>query len=161
LYYRLSVFPIVVPPLRERAEDIAPLAQHFLDRSCAELGRDPLRLSKQQVDNLQCHNWPGNIRELKNIIERSVILSKGGRARLDLALPVVSRTRESTESAVLAESNFVSDAEIREREKANMIAALRHTNWRIWGADGAAELLGLKPSTLTYRMKAFGIRKDE
>ncbi len=161
LFYRLSVFPIEVPPLRERTEDIAPLAQHFLDRSCAELGRDPLRLSKQQVDSLQKHNWPGNIRELKNIIERAVILSKGGRIRLDLAMPVESRTRGSAESAATAKSDYITDAEIREYEKANMIAALRHTNWRIWGADGAAELLGLKPSTLTYRMKVFNIRKDE
>jgi len=161
LFYRLSVFPIEVPPLRERAKDIAPLAQHFLDRSCAELGRDPLRLSKQQVNSLQTHNWPGNIRELKNVIERAVILSKGSRARLDLAMPVESRTRGSAESALIAGSDFVTDAEIRDREKANMLAALRHVNWRVWGPDGAAELLGLKPSTLTYRMKVFDIGKDE
>lgn len=161
LFYRLSVFPIEVPPLRKRAEDIAPLAQHFLERTCAELGRDPLRLSKQQVDSLKRHHWPGNIRELKNVIERAVILSKGTRARLDLAMPSDSRTAEPVESTLTVDSDFVTDAEIRELEKTNMIAALRHVNWRIWGDDGAAELLGLKPSTLTYRMKVFGIRKDE
>ena len=75
-------------------------------------------------------------------------------------MPSESRTRGPAESALTAESDFVTDAEIRELEKANMIAALRHVNWRIWGDDGAAELLGLKPSTLTYRMKVFGIRKD-
>ncbi len=160
LYYRLSVFPIEVPPLRERIEDIAPLAQHFLERTCVELGRDPLRLSKQQVDQLQQHNWPGNIRELKNVIERAVILSKGSRARLDLAMPNETITTAPVNSVAADEADFVTDAKIRELEKANMVAALRHANWQIWGNDGAAELLGLKPSTLTYRMKAFDIRKD-
>jgi len=160
LYYRLSVFPIGVPPLRERSADIAPIAQHFLERTCAELGRDPLRLSRQQVERLQRHSWPGNIRELKNVVERAVILSKGGRARLDLAMPGETNTRAPAQSAAADDADFVTDADIRELEKANMIAALRHADWRIWGADGAAGLLGLKPSTLTYRMKVFGIRKD-
>ena len=159
LFYRLSVFPIEVPPLRERAEDIAPLAQHFVERICAELGRDPLRLSRQQVDRLQRHSWPGNIRELKNIIERAVILSKGGRARLDLAMPGETNNAAPADSAASGKAGFVTDAEIRELEKANMIAALRHAGWRIWGTDGAAELLGVKPSTLTYRMKVLGIKK--
>ncbi|MCP4949063.1 MAG: AAA domain-containing protein, partial [Aestuariibacter sp.] len=160
LYYRLSVFPIEVPPLRERSEDIASIAQHLLERICAELGRDPLRLSKQQVERLQRHSWPGNIRELKNVIERAVILSKGGRPRLDLAMPDETNTQIPAETVAAEKADFVTDAEIRELEKANMIAALRHANWRIWGSDGAAELLGLKPSTLTYRMKVFSIPKE-
>jgi PAS domain S-box-containing protein len=160
LYYRLSVFPIVVPPLRERAEDIVPLAQHFLERTCADLGREPLRLSNQQADSLQRYTWPGNIRELKNVIERAVILSKGGRARFDLAMPGDAPTEGTVASAAPAEADFVTDAAIRDLEKANMIAALRHANWRIWGEDGAAGLLGVKPSTLTYRMKVFGISKE-
>jgi PAS domain S-box-containing protein len=161
LYYRLSVFPIDVPPLRDRLEDIAPLAQHFLECSCIELGRDPLTLSKQQVEQLQLHSWPGNIRELKNVIERAVILSTGGRARLDLAMPGEITASAQVIDVETAKADFISDAAIREMEKANMIAALRHANWQIWGDGGAAELLGLKPSTLTYRMKVFGIRKDE
>ena len=161
LFYRLSVFPIEVPPLRERPEDIAALAQHFLVRSCAEMRRDPLRLSKQQVEGLQRQHWPGNIRELKNVIERAVILSKGTQTRLDLAMPDQSNAnmQDLTEAADAAD--FVSDAQFRELEKANMIAALQHSNWRIWGSGGAAELLGLKPSTLTYRMKIFHIHKGE
>lgn len=161
LYYRLSVFPVAVPPLRERPEDIALLAQHFLARSCAELRRDSLRLSKQQVQRLQRHSWPGNIRELKNVIERAVILSKGNRARLDLAMPAETSPLARAEGGTGNSDSFVTDKEIRELEKTNMIAALRHANWRIWGSDGAAELLGLKPSTLTYRMKVLGIRKNE
>ena len=160
LYYRLSVFPIDVPPLRDRLEDIAPLAQHFLESSCIELGRDPLRLSKQQVEQLQRHTWPGNIRELKNVIERAVILSTGGRARLDLAMPGEISSSAGDNEVATAEADFVSDAAIRDMEKTNMIAALRHADWQVWGDGGAAELLGLKPSTLTYRMKVFGIRKD-
>ena len=160
LFYRLSVFPIIVPALRERSNDIAPLAQHFLYRSCTELGREPLKLSKQQVQTLQKHNWPGNIRELKNVIERAVILSTGSRARLDLVMPDVSQTRIPSENSTESTLKFTTDAEIREVEKANMIVALKHANWQVWGEGGAAELLGVKPSTLTYRMKVFGIGKD-
>ena len=160
LFYRLSVFPIEVPPLRERAADIAPLAQHFLERTCIELGREALRLSQSQVESLQRQRWPGNIRELKNVIERAVILSKGSRARLDLTMPGSPSESALVENSMGDQASFVTDAVIREQEKANMLALLRHANWRIWGSDGAAELLGLKPSTLAYRMKVFGIRKD-
>jgi PAS domain S-box-containing protein len=161
LYYRLGVFPIVVPPLRDRREDIGPLAEHFLERSCTELGRDPMRLSKQQVQQLMRHRWPGNIRELRNIIERAVILSSGNRARFDLAIPdsVDARAETTTDQMPLDGTGFVSDAEMREREKLNLIAALRHANWRVWGTNGAAGLLGIKPSTLTYRMRVLGITK--
>lgn len=161
LYYRLSVFPILVPPLRERPEDIAPLAEHFLARSCADLGRDPMRLSKQQARQLMACRWPGNIRELRNVIERAVILSTGARARLDLAMPDDSAATSdiTTTSAPSDEEGFVTEAEMREREKANLIAALRYTDWRVWGPDGAAALLGIKPSTLTYRMKVLDITK--
>lgn len=166
LFYRLSVFPIQVPPLRERPEDVAPLAQHFLARACAELGREGMRLSQQQVEALQRHDWPGNIRELKNVIERAVILGTGGRARLDLAMPgdandaVDPAPTEPGPERPDGHAGFVTDAEIRAREKANMLAALRHARWKVWGSDGAAELLGLKPSTLAYKMKALGLRKE-
>ena len=161
LYYRLGVFPIVVPPLRDRREDIAPLAEHFLARTCVDLGRDPMRLSKQQAQQLMHHDWPGNIRELRNVIERAVILSTGTRARIDLAMPDGADTQPggTTDLTPSDGSGFVTDAEIREREKANLIAALRHANWRVWGPDGAARLLGIKPSTLTYRMTVMGITK--
>jgi PAS domain S-box-containing protein len=163
LYYRLGVFPIVVPPLRDRREDIGPLAEHFLTRTCADLGRDPMSWSKQQVNQLMGHRWPGNIRELRNVIERAVILSSGGRARLDLAMPDDIETPADVEVATAKSdgTEFVTDAEMREHEKANLIAALRHADWRVWGPDGAAALLGIKPSTLTYRMKVLGINKPD
>jgi transcriptional regulator with GAF, ATPase, and Fis domain len=120
-----------------------------------------MRLSNQQVEQLVGYRWPGNIRELRNIIERAVILSSGSRPRLDLAMPdgAYAQPEIGTAPAPSAETDFVTDAEMREREKANLIAALRHANWRVWGSDGAAGLLGIKPSTLTYRMKALGIAK--
>ncbi|MBU1192757.1 MAG: sigma 54-interacting transcriptional regulator [Gammaproteobacteria bacterium] len=161
LYYRLGVFPILVPPLRDRRDDIGPLAAHFLARTCADLGRDPMRLSKQQVRQLMGHSWPGNIRELRNVVERAVILSTGSRARFDLAMPDAADTEPDMVADPIGSdgSDFVTDAEMREREKTNMIAALRHANWQVWGSDGAAALLGIKPSTLTYRMRVLGISK--
>ena len=161
LYYRLGVFPIMVPPLRDRREDIGPLAEHFLVRTCVNLGREPMRLSKQQAMQLLLHSWPGNIRELRNIIERAVILSTGSRARLDLAMPddFDIQPDVTTDLTPSDGTEFVTDAEMREREKANLTAALRYANWRVWGPDGAASLLGIKPSTLTYRMKVLGIPK--
>ena len=159
LYYRLSVFPIEVPPLRERAADIAPLATHFLELIAAELGRE-LRLTQQHLSRLESHQWPGNIRELKNVIERAAISSPGKRLRIDLALPDAVPSVTTTRPSNSDESTFVSDAEFRGMERANIVAALRYAGWRIWGSDGAAELLGLNPSTLKYRMKQLGIRKD-
>ena len=161
LYYRVSVFPVEVPPLRERLDDIAPLALHFLEKFCSELGRDPLRMTQSQVATLQRHAWPGNIRELKNVIERAVISSTGKRLRLDLALsnaPAVmpASNRSSGQDA----SEYVTVEEFREFEKANVTAALQHAGWKTWGPGGAAELLGMKPSTLSYRMKLLGISKQ-
>ena len=162
LYYRLSVFPIDVPPLRDRVADIAPLATHFLNLIAAELGREQLRLTQQQLSLLQKHQWPGNIRELKNVIERAAISSNGMRLRIDLALPeVIASSAATTPGSGSIPSSFVTDAEFRLLEKANMVAALRQADWRIWGSDGAAELLGLNPSTLKYRMTQLGIQRDE
>lgn len=160
LYYRLSVFPIELPPLRERIEDIGPLAAHFLDAICADLGRDPLVLTKQHTVMLQRHQWPGNIRELRNVIERAVILTKAARLRLDLALGGAAKTESVAESAAEDELQYLTETEFRAREKQNLIAALRAANWRVWGPDGAAAMLGIRPSTLSYRINAFGIEKE-
>jgi PAS domain S-box-containing protein len=159
LYYRLSVFPIEVPPLRERRKDIGSLAKQFLENVCKEQGRDILTLTRQQIDGLCRYNWPGNIRELKNIIERAVILSKGGRLRLDLAMHSDHSAMKTLAPISSDDEEFVSDAVFREKEKLNMVAALRYSKWRISGTDGAAELLGIKPSTLAYRMKVYGIKQ--
>jgi PAS domain S-box-containing protein len=160
LYYRLSVFPIELPPLRDRIEDVVPLATHFLETICAELGRDPLNLSKQHTVMLQKHRWPGNIRELRNVIERSVILTKGARLRLDLAMGGAVEPGPASPPVVAETGQFLTEDEFRATERQNLIAALRSANWRVWGPDGAAAMLGIKPSTLSYRMSAFGIEKD-
>jgi len=160
LYYRLSVFPIELPPLRERIEDIGPLASHFLDSICADLGRDTLALTRQQTASLQKHQWPGNIRELRNVIERAVILTKGARLRLDLALGGAVKGEIALESPESGDSPFLTESEFRATEKQNLVAALRTANWRVWGPDGAAAMLGISPSTLSYRMNAFDIEKD-
>ena len=159
LYYRISVFPVELPPLRNRVADIVPLAIHFLDLICTELGRDSLALTKQHAVMLQKQYWPGNVRELRNVIERAVILTKGARLRLDLAIGSATKVATTIESDETVQ--FLTEEEFREKEKQNLVAALRSADWHIWGPDGAAALLGIKPSTLSYRMNAFGIRKSQ
>ena len=160
LYYRLTVFPIELPPLRQRTEDIVPLAAHFLTDICTSLGRSAPRLTRQQSDVLLQHQWPGNIRELRNVIERAVILTGGSRLRLDLALGSRPTSSRPGDPAASSATDFRTEEEFRELEKQNLVAALRSANGRVWGPDGAAAMLGIKPSTLTYRMNAFGIEKN-
>ncbi|WNG33471.1 GAF domain-containing protein [Archangium violaceum] len=162
LYYRLSVFPIEVPPLRERKEDLPLLAAHFVRQACARLGRPTLTMGAEQLENLQRYDWPGNVRELENVIERAVILSNGAeRLRLDLALPETARRSRATppRPTTPPAPTFVTDAELRRREKENLQAALDAARGRIYGPEGAAARLGLKPTTLASRMKALGIPK--
>ncbi|MCH8250107.1 MAG: sigma 54-interacting transcriptional regulator [Proteobacteria bacterium] len=159
LYYRLSVFPMELPPLRERAEDIVPLAAHFLEAICLELNRDTLALTKHHCAMLQKHLWPGNIRELRNVIERAVILTRGERLRLDLAMGSATKANTEPEAPASDAQQFLTEEEFRRKEKQNLVAALQSADWRVWGPDGAAALLGIKPSTLSYRMDAFDIRK--
>jgi len=162
LYYRLCVFPVDVPPLRERIEDVGPLATHFLDVICRELGREPLRMTKTQLALLRSHRWPGNIRELRNVIERAIISSPGSRLRLDHALPDVDPATPTPRVAEsVSASDVMTEAELRALEKANLVAALRQCEGRIWGPGGAAALLGIKASTLTYRMKRLGVVKPQ
>ncbi|WP_342376376.1 sigma 54-interacting transcriptional regulator [Myxococcus stipitatus] len=160
LFYRLSVFPIEVPPLRDRLEDVPLLAQHLLGRVCAKLNLSPPRMTQAQVQALQRYDWPGNVRELENVLERAVILSRGGRLRLELALPDArgpagrdARPRESG-----ASSTFITEKEWRRREKENLKAALAAAGGKVYGPGGAAELLGLAPTTLASRLKALGIK---
>ncbi len=156
LYYRLSVFPIEVPALRERQADIVPIAQHFVRDACRQLGRQPLRMTKGHAVELVKHAWPGNIRELKNVIERAVILSAGELLRLDLAMPPA--TPDNVNPVALPQTDeLLTDAEFRVLEKHNIAKALRVAKGKISGAGGAAELLGIKPSTLAYRMSKLGV----
>lgn len=160
LFYRLSVFPIDVPPLRDRPEDVLQLAQHFLEQTCNEFGRKPLKLTRGQAEVIQAYDWPGNVRELKNVIERAVILSKGNNLRLDLSLPQGAGHATGIESASLpGDHQVLTENQMRALQKQNIVEALKQANWRVSGKDGAAELLGIKSTTLADRIKSFGIRK--
>lgn len=162
LYYRLNVFPIQVMPLRERKEDIMLLAQHFIKLSAKELGCPKPRLTQAGVVQLQSYGWPGNIRELRNLIERAVILARGGALEFDLpsgkdALPIAPSSRAIDEANTLRE--FFTELEMRQRERENLLAILKKSGWKIKGADGAAELLGVKPTTLLSRIKKMGLKR--
>ncbi len=161
LYYRLGVFPIDVPPLRERGDDVIMIATHVLEQVCRDFGREPLSLTQKHVDALRLYDWPGNVRELKNVIERAVILSEGNQLRLDLSLTAVESPKptDRAPSAAPVEPAFVTDAEMRDRMRANIIAALEAADWRVSGGRGAAKLLGMKPSTLSDRMRVLGISR--
>jgi PAS domain S-box-containing protein len=160
LFYRLSVFPIEVPPLRARGDDVIQIASHFLERTCQDFGHRPLTLSKQQAALLKRYEWPGNIRELKNVIERAVILSRGKVLRLDLAMSDILNPPAGAEPQAKQQGEaLLTELEIRELERRNMVRALEMAQWRVSGPNGAAELLGVKPTTLTDRMKKLGLRK--
>jgi transcriptional regulator with GAF, ATPase, and Fis domain len=169
LYYRLSVFPIRIPPLRDREDDIALLATHFVAIASRQLGKAPPSISEQQLFMLKSYEWPGNVRELQNVIERAVILSRGSELRLDKVLGgrISSEPRRSglppppSTSSWPSPDEIVPDKEWRRRERANLINALARTDGRIYGNGGAAELLGVKPSTLQSRLRALGIRARE
>lgn len=161
LFYRLSVFPIQVPPLRKRKSDILQLAQHFLDATCMDFGRPAMKLTQSQASQIRDYDWPGNIRELKSVIERAVILSKGNTLRLDLSM---SQTNTSVDSnpivePELAEQAILDEVAMKRFQKKNIETALMQADWRVSGERGAASLLGLRPTTLIDRMKSFGIRK--
>jgi transcriptional regulator with GAF, ATPase, and Fis domain len=161
LFYRLSVFPIEVPPLRQRREDILQLAQHFLEATCKDFGRKPMKLTSSQANAIRDYDWPGNVRELKNVIERAVILSQGNVLRLDLSLPEMTAdsVRGGTIPAEPAGERLLTEKEMKALQKKNLVAALKQANWRVSGKGGAAELLGIRPTTLTDRIRSFGIRR--
>ena len=189
LYYRLNVFPIQVPPLRERIDDVPLLAKHFVELSARDLKCAKPRLTRAGVTKLQGYDWPGNVRELRNLIERAVILARGGVVDFDLPIsgqptpPVTAPVRcESftlsgatlgrSDSPAAAEAqdgivetpskpNFLTEAEVERFQRENLLRALEAANWKIKGQDGASELLGLKPTTLLSRMEKWGLRKPE
>ena len=159
-YYRLNVFPIEVPPLRERKEDIPMLAAHFLKQAARRLRLPPPRLTDANARLLQSYDWPGNVRELQNATERALILAQKGLLQFDLIAaglgappPPPPPSGNGTEPPILTE------AEWRQRERENTHAALVKSGWRIHGEHGAAELLGLKPTTLISRMKKVGLKR--
>jgi transcriptional regulator with GAF, ATPase, and Fis domain len=159
LYFRLNVFPIESVCLRDRREDIPQLAAHFLQRTAQRLNLPGLGLTQGDVQALQAYDWPGNVRELENVIERAAIIAGGGRLRFDLPA-AKARPRAARASAPAAERPLTEE-ERRQRVYEDTVAALRSCEGRVFGPRGAAHLLGLKPTTLASRLKAWGIdRRD-
>lgn len=146
LYYRLNVFPIHVPPLRERTEDIPSLVWMFVKEFSAKMGKRIESVSKRDIEAARRYPWPGNVRELKNVIERAMILARGNALRIELPEH---------------ESSAGSAATLREMEREHILATLARTGWKVRGKNGAAEALGMKPSTLESRMAKLGIKRAD
>jgi len=160
LYHRLSVVPIHVPPLRERSEDVVPLGEHFLNQCCDRLRVPPLRLRSSDVELLESYSWPGNVRELENVIERGVILGRDGRLSLDVGEGAqISTVETGSRDPAGADPDAPTLEDVARLERAVIVRALERARGKIYGPDGAAELLGLKPTTLASRMKRMGIEK--
>ncbi|WP_288098537.1 sigma 54-interacting transcriptional regulator [Pseudomonas sp.] len=156
LYFRLNVFPIKSPPLRDRSMDIGALAAHFLKQTGNRLNMPGRRLRNSDIERLQRYSWPGNIRELQNVIERALITSIG--ADLNLDLPDEPKASLNVPPQPSPSSVIMTDAQIRELERNNMQAALKAADGKLFGKGGAAELLGLKPTTLASRFKRLEIK---
>ncbi len=153
LFYRINVFPILMPPLRERKEDIADLAAHFLNIYARKTGKTVRGISPQVLENMKHYHWPGNIRELENLIERNVLLTR------DEMISSMVLPTQLEQSAVAKPAETVVTT-MSEGERAHILAALKKCNGKIWGEGGAAGLLNIPPTTLNSKMKKLGIRKD-
>ncbi len=166
LYYRLNVFPVQLPPLRERREDIPPLVHYFVRRFSLKIGRKIARIHRNTMERLTNYGWPGNVRELENVIERAIILSRG--TELEVAPDVLPETaavahRQSPGPRAAQDekrSEVSSPQSIDQVERNHILEVLIRTNWRIEGTDGAAALLNLNPSTLRSRMKKLGVKRS-
>jgi len=152
LYYRLNVFPVTLPPLRDRQADIPLLVYHFMDHYSRKAGKKVTGISDRVLSDMMAYDWPGNVRELEHLIERSVLLAKGSTIE-DILLPASKRK----EIAPVDDSRMKT---IHENEKDHILAVLKRCRGRIWGQGAAAEILNIPPSTLKYKMKKLGIRKE-
>src|SRR5262249_35079973 len=160
LFYRLNVFPVRVPPLRERSADIGLLANLFLERFARRMGRRSEPLHPDDARILQEYRWPGNVRELQNVIERALILSTSGRIALHRALPeAAAPSSEAASSTGGAAPRILTADELQAIERSNLERALVAADGKISGSGGAAELLGMPASTVTSRMKSLGLKR--
>jgi PAS domain S-box-containing protein len=161
LFYRLHVFPVSVPPLRDRGGDVELLAEHLLKHNCKKMGKAPLELTADCLRRLRSYHWPGNVRELENVIERAVIIARDGRLNLRDVLPLHNLQPDHGRKNVNVGSTVQTKRDLREMEKATLIRALEETNWKVAGRQGAAQKLGVPPSTLSSRIKALGIQRPK
>ncbi len=162
LYYRLNVFPIEITPLREHKEDIPLLAAHFTAEISRRLNRPAPPLTQANLIDLRAHDWPGNVRELQNVIERALILSPSGRLRFDLPRinsDVLAAGRNLSGGPGHPAAPILNEADLKALQKQNMLAALIRSDWKIYGPNGAAYVLGIKPTTLIERMRSLRIKK--
>jgi formate hydrogenlyase transcriptional activator len=158
LFYRLSVFPIEILPLRERREDIAPLVANFIRQSARRMNRPEPQLNKAALDRLGSYDWPGNVRELQNTVERAIILWREGPLTFDLPnLPAGQNTERQPKPA--ADAALLTRDELKRRERETIVNALKQTNGKVSGPSGAAKLLAMKPSTLSSRISSLGINR--
>lgn len=174
LYFRLSVFPVHVPPLRERKNDIPLLARHFINLAATRMNITPPRLKPHHVDKLQEYDWPGNVRELQNVVERAVIMSHSGSMEfyihdnsnatppIEMNVHAYSAAKPTATPPATAPrpQDIITEVEWTAMQRLNIQQALESTNWRVQGNGGAAELLGIKPTTLRSRMQKLGIEKS-
>jgi len=151
LYYRLNVFPISVPPLRERKEDVMLLADHFIKKFAKDEGKVITGFSAYVINKMENYNWPGNVRELENLMQRTALLTS---TNIINEFYQQSETLKSTNTTEKLKS-------ITENERDHIIAALKNSNWKVYGPGGAAEVLGMNVSTLNSRMKKLGIEKEK
>jgi transcriptional regulator with GAF, ATPase, and Fis domain len=161
LYYRLHVFPIVVPRLRARSNDVELLAKLFIDRCCARMGKPRPELTADCFRRLRSYHWPGNVRELENVIERAVIIARDGVLSLRSVLPLESFESIRNGETSPAGHNPRTKRDLRELEREILVRALEQTGWKVAGAHGAARALGVPPSTLASRMKALQIERPK
>jgi len=152
LYYRLNVFPITLPALRDRKEDIPALAYHFMNHYSNKAGKKLSGFADKVLNSMMAYDWPGNVRELEHLIERSVLITRGNMI-MEVLLPAL-KTKDDNGNEVGRMKS------IAENEKDHIISALKKANGRIWGSGGAAELLNIAPTTLASRMKKLGIKKE-
>jgi transcriptional regulator with GAF, ATPase, and Fis domain len=160
LYHRLSVFPIHVPSLRERREDVPLLAAYLVTRKARQLGRKIERISSEILDRLTAYGWPGNVRELENVIERAIILSPGNSIEIQaVQLGPFSLPQMPERRAREAIGGAAGNDTLQAHERAHILRVCQATGWKIKGVDGAASKLGLNPGTLYWRMKKLGIQR--
>jgi len=160
----LNVVALTLPPLRERKEDIPALTNYFLRRCAADTKKHFSTIADDAQEKLMAYSWPGNVRELANVIERAVILSQGKVLRLDLAMANILASSTPTADATSGQDpnlEILTEQQLTDLSRQNTLNALRASDWRVSGPNGAARLLGLKPTTLADRMKKLGISRPE
>jgi transcriptional regulator with GAF, ATPase, and Fis domain len=165
LFYRLNVFPVRIPPLRERKGDLRLLVSYLVDRYAKRIGRHVTHVSAATLERLASYDWPGNVRELENVIERAVILSSGpelevGSDVLPGVAPLAPAPASTPAVGGRPESPLAASGSLVDVERRHIVDTLRATAWRVEGSGGAAERLGVNPSTLRSRMKKLGISRS-